>query len=127
VVEAGGPDLAEIARTLVAECLWEPAPHRWWRRGERYRPADPEVSRAAVSATLEGTGPEAPPPLVATAAIAEVAGLLGGRFGPVRDELVTAAGDAGWVVGTVVTGLESARRWYGAVTRMTIGDLHTPG
>jgi len=127
VVADGGPDLAEIARTLVAEGLWEPVPHRWWRRGARYRPADPEMSRTAVSVTLEGTGLESPPPLVAAAAIAEVAGLLGGRFGPVRDELVTAAGDAGWVVGTVVTGLESARRWYGAVTRMTIGDLHTPG
>ncbi|MGK5111004.1 MULTISPECIES: GPP34 family phosphoprotein [unclassified Geodermatophilus] len=127
VVADGGPDLAEIARTLVAEGVWEPYRQRRWWRGERYRPVDPAVSRAAVSATLEGIGAQPPPPLAAATAIAEVAGLLGGRFGPVRDELVTAAGDAGWVVGTVVTGLASARSWYGAVTRMTTRDLHTPG
>ncbi|MFW3171893.1 GPP34 family phosphoprotein [Geodermatophilus sp. CPCC 206100] len=127
VVQEGRPDLAEVARALVAEGVWEPLRPHWWRRGDRYRPADPALSRAAVSAALDEAGPGSAPSLAAAAVIAGVAGLRGGRFDDIREDLLTASGDAAWVVGAAAAAIEAARAWYGSVGRMTIADLNIPG
>jgi hypothetical protein len=127
VVQEGAPDLAEVAGVLVAEGLWVPLAGRFWRPGVRYRAADPSRSRTAVSAALEEAGPDAGPATAATATIAGVAGLLGGRFDDAREDLVAASADAAWVVTAAVAAIEAARAWYGSVGRMTIADLHVPG
>ncbi|WP_147332105.1 GPP34 family phosphoprotein [Geodermatophilus marinus] len=119
VIEDADVGLVEMTAWLVDRGRWVARPTRLPWRHDRYRPADPSLSRATlmpfVSALAPG-GELTTPAWAATAVIARVAGLLDGRFGYADDELVDVCGPVAWVVRTGAEQIFRARVWYRVVT-----------
>ena len=129
LVEKGRAGLGEAAGDLVARGLWVPrASPLPWRR-DRYRPADPSLSRTALApalAALAVPGTDPAPDRAAAAVLATVAGLLDGRFGEADERLLTACGPAEWVARMGAEVVAVSRRWHDAMGRTTVADLATP-
>ncbi len=130
LVERGRAGLGEAAGDLVARGLWVPRPSPLpWRR-DRYRPADPSLSRAALApavAVPAATGDVPAPDRAAAGVLAAVAGLVEGRFDEADEGLLAACGPAEWVTRLAAETIAASRRWHDALGRATIADLGTPG
>ncbi len=126
LVERGRAGLCEAAGDLVARGLWAPrASSLPWRR-DRYRPADPSLSRAALAPALAAPGADPAPDRAAAAVLATVAGLLDGRFGEADERLLAACGPAEWVTRPATEVIAVSRQWYDSLGRTTVADLATP-
>ena len=129
LVERGRAGLAEAAGALVGRGLWVPRASLLPWRPDRYRPADPSLSRTVLAPALAGvgTGGATPTPgRAATAVLATVAGLVDGRFAEADETLLAACGPAEWVARTAAEVITVSRRWHDALGRTTIADLGTP-
>ncbi|HYO34993.1 MAG TPA: GPP34 family phosphoprotein [Geodermatophilus sp.] len=127
LVERGRTGLGEAAGDLVARGLWVPrvSPLPW--RPDRYRPADPSLSRTVLAPALATVDPGgAIPGRAAAAVLATVAGLLDGRFAEADEVLLAACGPAEWVTRMAAEVITVSHRWHDAMGRTTIADLGTP-
>jgi Golgi phosphoprotein 3 GPP34 len=129
LVERGRTGPAEAAAELVGHGLWVSRASLLPWRPDRYRPADPSLSRTALAPAVAGAvteGAVPAPDRAATAVLATVAGLVDGRFAEADERLLAACGPVEWVTRMAAEVIAVSRRWHDSLGATTIADLGTP-